>query len=140
VGATAKSPWLTITQETIDRFADATGDHQWVHVDPGRAATEMPGGRTIAHGFLTLALIPQLLDQTWVLRNERQGWNYGIDKLRFVSPVPCASRIRLNVTLSGTEAWKEEGVKVSLSIAVEIEGAPRPAAVLTLMAVFIFNS
>lgn len=138
-GAKASSGWLTVDQATINRFADATGDHQWIHVDAARAARELPGGRTVAHGFLTLALVPQLLDQTWVLRNEREGWNYGIDKLRFLSPVQSGSRIRINVTLASTEPWRDHGVKLAMDIEVKIENASRPAAALTLIAVFVFN-
>src|SRR6058998_1495142 len=88
------SEWVTVDQAMIDRFADATGDHQWIHVDVERAKKEMPGGKTIAHGFLTLSLIPMLNHQISHINNVKRGINYGCNKLRFTSPVPAGSRVR----------------------------------------------
>src|SRR3954464_1966513 len=88
------SDWHTVTQEQVDRFADATGDHQWIHVDPERAAKESPFGGPVAHGFLTLSLLPMLLPQLLETTGFRMGVNYGTEKVRFPSPVPVGARIR----------------------------------------------
>src|SRR5213595_1327715 len=88
------SDWYTVTQEQIDKFADATGDHQWIHVDIERAKKEMPGGKTIAHGFLTLSLIPMLAAKIMRVGGVTRGLNYGLNKVRFVSAVPVESRVR----------------------------------------------
>lgn len=139
LGSAAQSGWITIDQAMIDRFADATGDHQWIHVDPQRAAREMPGGKTIAHGYLTLSLLPQLLDDVWTLRNERQSLNYGGERLRFIAPVPSGSRVRLNVSVAEVEAReRDEGVRVALDCRIEVEGQERPAISLTMLALFYF--
>src|ERR1700682_1048223 len=86
------SEWLTVTQEMIDKFAEATGDHQWIHVDVERAKRELPGGKTIAHGYLTLSLIAGLAHQTHEIRERSRGINYGSDRVRFTAPVPAGSR------------------------------------------------
>ena len=88
------SDWVEVTQERINQFAEATGDHQWIHVDVERAKKDMPGGKTIAHGFLTLSLIPMLNHQISHINNVRNGINYGCNKVRFTSPVPAGSRVR----------------------------------------------
>src|SRR5258705_13607857 len=94
------SEWMTVDQPMIDQFAKATGDHQWIHVDVERAAKEMPGGKTIAHGFLTLSLIPGLTRLTSVMKTPpRHTLNYGLNKVRFVSPVPVGSRVRARVAV-----------------------------------------
>src|SRR3979490_1509807 len=97
------SDWFTVTQEQIDKFADATGDHQWIHVDVERAKREMPGGKTIAHGFLTLSLIAGLAHQTHDIPQRSRGINYGSDRVRFTAPVPSGSRVRLRQTLTKVE-------------------------------------
>ena len=121
------SDWLEITQERIDTFADATGDHQWIHVDPERAA-EGPFGATIAHGYLTLSLIPVLGNQVMEIRGFRMMINYGTDKVRFPAPVPVGSRIRAGVELTSLERTSS-GVRLTSRVTVEIEGSDRPAVV-----------
>src|SRR5689334_20750168 len=121
------SDWITIDQERIDRFADATEDHQWIHVDEARAA-EGPYGRTIAHGFLTLSLISPLGLQVMEVRGVAMGINYGLGKVRFITPVPVGARVRGRVEL--TEAHEVPGgLQVTRTITVEIEGETRPACV-----------
>ncbi|WP_052668701.1 MaoC family dehydratase [Nitriliruptor alkaliphilus] len=121
------SDWIEITQDQVDRFADATGDDQWIHVDPARAASG-PFGGTIAHGFLTLSLIPLVLPQVLDVRGFSMGVNYGMDKVRFPSPVLVGSRVRAGVAVEEvTEVGA--GVQTSLSITFEVEGAEKPACV-----------
>ena len=121
------SDWMEITQERIDAFADATGDHQWIHVDPERAA-QGPYGATIAHGYLTLSLIPVLGNQVMEINGFRMMINYGSDKVRFPAPVPVGSRIRAGVELTSLET-KTSGVQLTSRVTVEIEGGDRPAVV-----------
>ncbi|MBM3558661.1 MAG: MaoC family dehydratase, partial [Alphaproteobacteria bacterium] len=102
-GDLGASPWLTVDQAMIDAFADATGDHQWIHVDTARAAREMPGGVTIAHGFLVLSLFARLIGAVYRVDGVRQTINYGIDRLRFTAPVPAGSRIRLRLAVAAVE-------------------------------------
>src|SRR3954466_4625758 len=115
------SDWYTVTQEQINKFADATGDHQWIHVDVERAKREMPGGKTIAHGFLTLSLIAGLAHQTHDIRKRSRGINYGSDRVRFTSPVPSGSRVRLHQKLLKVEDI-EGGVRMTFASQMEIEG------------------
>lgn len=120
------SEWLTISQERIDQFADATDDHQWIHIDADRAAMG-PFGSTIAHGFLTLSLIADLspsLDVSGV----RMGINYGLDRVRFMSPVPVGSRVRARSKLVSV-AEIEGGVQLKTEVTVELEGTEKPACV-----------
>lgn len=119
------SSWVTLGQPRIDKFAEATGDYQWIHLDQDRA-TRGPFGTTIAHGYLTLSLIPELLDEVLELSDRRMGLNYGIDRLRFISPVPSGSRIRLRARLLSGER-RGEGILYRISAEVEIEGYGRPA-------------
>jgi acyl dehydratase len=127
------SAWLTVTQEMIDRFADATGDHQWIHVDRARAAREMPGGKTIAHGFLTLSLLPRLAQDIYRIRSRTRGINYGANKVRFTRPVPAGARVRLHLTLAASERI-EGGRRLTTTNTVEIEGETRPALVAETIA------
>ena len=127
------SDWVTVDQTMIDKFADATGDHQWIHVDVERARKEMPGGKTIAHGFLTLSLVAGLSGQTHEIRNRSRGINYGSNKVRFTAPVPAGSRIRLHQSLLKVEDI-EGGVRMTFENQVEIEGASRPALVAETIA------
>jgi acyl dehydratase len=127
------SAWLTVTQEMIDRFADATGDHQWIHVDRARAAREMPGGKTIAHGFLTLSLLPRLAQDIYRIRSRTRGINYGANKVRFTHPVPAGARVRLHLTLAASERI-EGGRRLTTTNTVEIEGETRPALVAETIA------
>ena len=122
------SEWVLIDQEMINKFDDATGDHQWIHVDVERAKREMPGGKTIAHGFLTLSLLPKLGASIYRIRNSSRGINYGSDRVRFTSPVQVGSRVRLQYKLKKVEPI-EGGQRLIFDSIVEIEGQPRPALV-----------
>jgi len=122
------SDWVLVDQSKIDKFADATGDHQWIHVDVERARKEMPGGKTIAHGYLTLSLLPMLSDGCYRIRKRSRGINYGSNKVRFTSPVPSGSRVRVHQTLKAVEPI-EGGVRLICEASVEIEGQSRPALV-----------
>ena len=126
------SDWIEITQERIDAFADATGDHQWIHVDPERARRESPYGATIAHGYLTLSLYPMLRGLVSavapVFPGVRQVINYGLDKLRFPSAVAAGSRVRARCVLLRVEPVSG-GLQVREQYTVEIEGQPKPACV-----------
>ena len=122
------SDWVTVDQAMIDKFADATGDHQWIHVDVERAKREMPGGKTIAHGFLTLALVAGLAHQIYDIRNRSRGINYGSNKVRFTAPVPVGSRVRLSQTLKNVEGIAG-GVRMTFESIIEVEGGARPALV-----------
>jgi acyl dehydratase len=124
------SDWVTITQEQVNQFADATGDHQWIHVDPERAAKESPFGGPVAHGFLTLSLLPMLLPQIVEMTGFRMGVNYGTDKVRFPSPVPVGSRVRAGATLDSAEPI-DGGIAMALTVTVEVEGQDKPAMVAT---------
>jgi len=122
------SDWYTVTQEQIDKFADATGDHQWIHVDVERAKTEMPGGKTIAHGWLTLSLVPRLASTIYRVKQRSRGINYGANRVRFTGPVPAGSRIRLRLKIKEVEKV-EGGVRVTNEGTMEIEGGSRPVLV-----------
>jgi len=122
------SPWIEVTQERIDTFARAIEDFQWIHVDRERAKTS-PFGGTIAHGFLTLSLLSHLSEQTFSFSDRRMGVNYGLNRVRFTSPVPSGSRVRARFTLASYEPIDGNGVQVTWSVVIEIEGAPRPALV-----------
>lgn len=123
------SDWIEVTQSRIDQFADATGDHQWIHVDAERARTESPFGNTIAHGFLTLSLLPLLASQTVKVEgNFKMGINYGLNRLRFTSPVVAGSRLRARFTLQEVEDVAG-GHQITWSVVVEIEGAQKPSLV-----------
>ena len=123
------SEWLTVTQEMIDKFADATGDHQWIHVDVERAKREMPGGKTIAHGYLTLSLLPQLAPTLMKVEKRRRGVNYGSNRVRFTAPVPAGARVRLRQKLVKVEPVEDNGFRVTSEMTMEVEGNSRPAMV-----------
>jgi acyl dehydratase len=131
------SDYLDITQERINLFAEATGDHQWIHVDPERAA-DGPFGSTIAHGYLTLSLGPELLHDVLTWQNIRMGVNYGLNKVRFPSPVPVGSRVRLGAVLRHAEELEGGGVQVRLELTFEIEGGAKPACVAELLLRYFF--
>ncbi|WP_289033900.1 MaoC family dehydratase, partial [uncultured Arsenicicoccus sp.] len=116
------SDWHEVTQQQVDLFAEATGDHQWIHVDPERAARETPFGGTIAHGYLTLSLIPGLLPEVYEVRGITMGMNYGANKIRFLTPVRVGSRVRVGIQLQETSQTKA-GLQMVLAMTVEIEGA-----------------
>jgi acyl dehydratase len=124
--------WLTVTQEMIDKFAEATGDYQWIHVDVARCAREMPGGKPIAHGYLTLSLLPQLAKSVYRIKRRSRGVNYGSNKVRFTSPVPAGGRIRLHQKLKAAEPV-EGGRRLTVEATVEVEGSERPALVAETM-------
>jgi len=124
------SDWLTITQEQVNQFAEATGDHQWIHVDPERAAKESPFGGPIAHGYLTLSLLPMLIPQIVEITGFRMGVNYGTDKVRFPSPVPVGSRVRAGATLDSVTPF-DGGITMVVTVTVEVEGGSKPAMVAT---------
>ncbi len=130
------SDWVLIDQAMINKFADATGDHQWIHVDVERARKEMPGGKTIAHGFLTLSLLPMLMDSCYRIEKRSRGINYGSNKVRFTNMVPVGSRVRLQLSLKAVEPI-EGGVRTYCDATVEIEGQAKPALVAeTIMLAF----
>ena len=119
------SDWINVTQDMIDRFADVTGDHQWIHVDRERAKRETPFGSTIAHGFLTVSLLPQLSQQALSVKGDfKMRINYGFNRLRFVSPVPAGSKIRARFT-----AQKVTDNEVTWLVTVDVEGQVKPAVV-----------
>jgi acyl dehydratase len=122
------SDWLVVDQNTIDAFAAATGDRQWIHVDVARAATDLPGGRTIAHGYLLLSLLPGLAAGIWRVEKRSRSLNYGLNKLRFTSPVPAGARIRLRQRIAAAEATGG-GWRFIMENTLEIEGEGRPALV-----------
>ena len=128
------SEWLVVDQGMIDTFAEATGDHQWIHVDVERAKREMPGGRTIAHGFLTLSLLPRMAHTIWRIDRRSRGLNYGLNKVRFTAPVPAGARIRLHQRLKPAEPV-EGGQRFTFEASVEVEGQARPALVAETIAI-----
>ena len=121
------SGWHEITQEQIDRFAEATGDHQWIHVDP-EAAANGPFGTTVAHGYLTLSMLPMLLSEVVSVSDAVMGVNYGTEKVRFTSPVPSGSRVRLHAKLARAER-RGPSVVWTVGVQIEIEGKGKPALV-----------
>jgi acyl dehydratase len=121
----ATSDWLEVSQERINEFAEATEDRQWIHVDPERAARESPFKETIAHGFLTLSLLSELMKRAVTVGSLRMGINYGLNRVRFVSPVPAGSRIRGRFTLSALEEIKG-GAQATWNVTVEREGGDKP--------------
>jgi len=124
----ATSDWLVVTQDRIDTFADATDDHQWIHVDSARARAETPFGTTIAHGFLTLSLVSALMRDAIIVDGLRMTLNYGLNRVRFVSPVPCGSRIRARITLGRIED-SGDSTQAMWSVTIEREGGEKPAVV-----------
>jgi acyl dehydratase len=124
----AVSDWAEVSQERIDAFAAATGDDQWIHVDRERAAKESPYGTTVAHGFLTLSLLPYLIREAVDVRGARMGINYGLNRVRFTGPVPAGSRVRARFVLAACEEI-EGGVQAVWSVSVECEGEAKPALV-----------
>lgn len=128
VGETiGESGWFTVDQSRIDGFADATDDHQWIHVDVDKAA-KGPFGTTIAHGFLTLSLLPSLLKDVYSVEDTKMGINYGLNRVRFTSPVPVGSKVRGVVELADVSDV-DGGVQITTKVTVEIEGSERPALV-----------
>jgi len=132
------SDWVVIDQNRIDQFAEATGDYQWIHVDTERASAEMPGGRTIAHGYLTMSLIPSLTGDFVEIRNLTRAINFGANKVRFYSMVPVGSRVRARAVVK--QARKRGGALHLLSeITVEVEGVRKPACVAETLGMYFFE-
>ena len=124
----AVTDWITITQEQVNLFAHATGHHQWIHVDPERAKAG-PFGAPIAHGYLTLSLIPRFFELAVHTEGARMGVNYGLNRVRFTSPVPVGSRVRARLTLQATEPLPPDGMQMTWLVTVEREGGDKPACV-----------
>lgn len=122
------SHWYEVTQEKVNQFAEATGDHQWIHVDPERAK-QGPFGKTIAHGYFTLSLAPVLMRDVVSVQGAKMGLNYGLNRVRFTNPVPVGSRVRLHAKLSSAEKIEPNGIQVSYDLTFEIEGQEKPACV-----------
>ena len=127
--------WMEITQERIDLFAEATGDHQWIHTKPDKAK-DGPFGKTIAHGYLTLSLTNQFLPELLQVTNISMGVNYGVNKVRFPSPVPVGSLVRAKGKI-GEVTELADGVQVIVIITVEVEGSPKPACIVESISRFI---
>lgn len=122
------SDWVAIDQQRIDRFADATGDHQWIHVDPQRAQ-QGPFGTTVAHGFLTLSLLPLFFESGFAIGDVRLGINYGLNRVRFPAPVPVGSRLRAHFKLLAYEPLEPAGAQLTVEVTVEREGSDKPVCV-----------
>ena len=130
------SDWTLIDQQRINTFADATGDHQWIHVDPERAASG-PFGAPIAHGFLTLSLLPTFFQQALEIQNVKMGVNYGMNKVRFLKPVPVNSRLRARFKMAAFEPLDNNATQLTFEMAVEIEGSDKPVCVAdSIMRIF----
>jgi acyl dehydratase len=127
------SDWVVITQERVNQFADATGDHQWIHVDVERAKKESPYGGPIAHGYLTMSMSNELVPQVGRMGGFRMGINYGVDKVRFPAPVPVGSRIRAGVEIAEVTDVAG-GIQVKLETVIEVEGSEKPACVIESLA------
>ena len=124
----AVTDWITVTQQQIQLFADATGDQQWIHVDPERAS-KGPFGAPIAHGFLTLSLLPRFFESAFAFDGARMGVNYGLNRVRFPAPVPVNSRLRARLTLQQAERIEPDGLQMTWGVTIEREGSERPVCV-----------
>jgi acyl dehydratase len=131
------SDWIEITQDRIDKFADATCDEQWIHVDQELAKQELPGGKTIAHGLLSLSLAPMFIRSVMGLKGLKNTLNYGADRIRYLSPVPAGSRLRGRTTIAEAEDVPPDGLRVNYHLVVEIEDGKRPACVAELIALHL---
>ena len=123
------SDWMAIEQDRINQFADATGDHQWIHLDAEKAAKELPTKSTIAHGFLSLSLIVPLAAQVWSITGAKMMINYGLNKVRFINMVPVGSKVRLGVKISEVNKLDNGGTQVISEATLEIDGQDKPAYV-----------
>ena len=124
----AVSDWFPVSQQRIDQFAEATGDHQWIHVDPARAA-KGPFGATIAHGFLTLSMLPLLLETAVDIRDVKMGVNYGLNRVRFTAPVPVGSELRGRIRLLAFDDLPDGGVQLTTEVTIERKGSDKPACI-----------
>jgi acyl dehydratase len=131
------SDWIEITQDRINKFADATCDEQWIHVDQELAKQELPGGKTIAHGLLSLSLAPMFIRSVMGLKGLKNTLNYGADRIRYLSPVPAGSRLRGRTTIAEAVDSPPDGLRVNYHLVVEIEGGKRPACVAELIALHL---
>jgi acyl dehydratase len=131
------SDWLEITQARIDKFAESTCDEQWIHVDQDRAKAELPGGKTIAHGMLSLSLAPMFIRSVMALKGLKNTLNYGADRIRYLAPVPAGSRLRGRTRIVEAEDVPPNGLRVSYRMMIEIEGSERPACVAELIALHL---
>ncbi len=133
------SDWVVIDQHRIDQFAESTGDYQWIHVDTERAAKEMPDGKTISHGYLTLALIPALTGNFIEVKNLERAINFGLNKVRFYAPVPVGARLRARATV--LQARRRAGALLLTSeVRIEMEGAKKPACVAETLGMYFFEA
>jgi acyl dehydratase len=123
------SDWIAITQDRINQFAEATGDEQWIHVDTERAARESPGGTTIAHGLLSLSLIPMFIREIIGVKGLKNTLNYGANRIRYLTPVPAGSRLRARVAVTEAEDVPPDALRVTYKVTIELEGGKRPACV-----------
>jgi acyl dehydratase len=124
----AVSDWITITQQQVNQFAEATGDHQWIHVDVERAKAG-PFGGPIAHGFLTLSLLPRFFESSFEIVESKMGVNYGLNKVRFMAPVPVGSKLRARMKLLKCDPVDNNGVQMTWEVSIEREGSPKPVCV-----------
>ena len=131
------SDWIEVTQDRINRFAEATCDEQWIHVDQERAKEELPGGTTIAHGMLSLALTPMFIRSVMGLKGLKNTLNYGADRIRYLAPVRAGSRLRARTTIAEAEEVPPDGLRVSYRLVIEIDGGQRPACVAELIALHL---
>lgn len=132
------SDWVVIDQNRIDQFAEATADYQWIHVDTERAAKEMPGGKTIAHGYLTLALIPALTKDFIHVENLERAINFGVNKVRFYTPVVCGARVRARAKI--LQARRRAGAMLLTSeVRIEVENERKPACVAETLGMYFFS-
>jgi acyl dehydratase len=129
------SDWVEVTQSRIDKFAAATGDDQWIHVDVDRAARELPSQSTIAHGLLTLSFAPLFVRSVIGLRGIKNTLNYGANRIRYLSPVPAGSRLRGRIAIANAEDVAPRGLRVTYGITIELEGRDRPACVAEMIAI-----
>lgn len=131
------SDWIEIDQDRIQKFADATGDHQWIHVDVERAKRESPFKAPIAHGFLTLSLLPMLRSNVFRVEGVKAGINYGLNRVRFMVPVPAGSRVRARVKLQSIEPREGNRYLLTTEVTVELEGSDRPACVAESLGMYV---
>ena len=132
------SDWVEVDQKRVNLFAEATGDHQWIHTDPERAAKESPFGGVIAHGYLTLSLTPALIDQVMPVDKLKMGVNYGLNKVRFPAPLAVGKRVRLRVFMKNTRELRG-AIQTVMELTVEVEGQQKPACVAETLGLYYFN-